>query len=310
VTRSIFAPALTQVNRPECEAHNRRAINFFRRSIQSGEDYLKETNDDVSMIATLAWAYCGKFTCLHRLLVNITQSEPLRNAEQVYAVFQQVAPISAQTSLNILFKTLLTSPRSADQNDISAIRKVAGQITDLVFQDAQSAKDREDQIDYILRWHDERDWPALTEKPGGAEEKYEQYVGSATLKCGDYVSKVYSAIAEMTSVIVSAVRPVEFERFAERAGWIVERDEALTACERGFNDLWQREEEHYRAECAYGFACLKSIQGKEQEAILDLENSLNLIVPSLAIHQRAEFDEDLDSIRRASDFRKLLYGSA
>lgn len=290
-------------NRPESEEHDRIALYFFKSSIPECEEYIAELDDDISAIAILAWAYCGKFACLNRLLRAAPPQQEA--AAQAYLALQRAIPSSGSVSLNNLFKNLITASRTTGEPDVADILKVAGQVTDSVFQGVDPHKDRKPEIRDILGWDRQKEFASLAVELGS--EPY-QYLNAATER-GDDVLNVLSTTARMTNLILSSVKAEEFDGFEERTGWFVEREEALTACENRFNSLWGHEEVHYQAESAYGFACLRAIQSKEEEAILHLENSLTFIYPSRAYHQRAEFDEDLDSIRASEEFRRVLYGS-
>jgi len=192
---------------------------------------------------------------------------------------------------------------------IRTVLKIAGEVTDAVFSGARSSKERQGEVNYVSEWSASPELRPLLDGFEVSDEAGTNCLNAATQTFGDDAFKLFSSVAKMTNLILSSVKAEEFERFEERTSWILERDVALTDCEAGFNRLYEEEEEHYQSECAYGFACLRAIEGNSQEALLHLQNALKWIEPSRVFHQRAELDEDLDSIRETAEFKKLLYES-
>jgi tetratricopeptide (TPR) repeat protein len=301
----------------EADAHNapaafRVAVKLYEDAIDMCKRDLETDADDLRPLSDLAWSYCGKFACLHRMVVHRESEWPphlARAATAVAMIGRELTSGRIESVNSLLQRAAQIAGAHVPGPYAATITKAAEKFVEAMLQDMSPERLSSSTEEVEQLAIESEIAKAATDAGLSAEVIGEALRGWSPADASrkfDRTPTLYGGVVLMLNVL--SKRP-DVGDLLEQAYWQIDAQDMFASCRAGFIQLGQLKDRHYMAECAYGVACLASIVGDVDSAVGYLKDAINLARRnrSRSHVNRARLDEDFDAIRNDENFRSVVY---
>ena len=269
------------------------ARSFYSRGIESFEETQRTDPGDILVKINLAWSYFGKGACLSQSTPGDasspwTQPDALLLGELLAGLNEQRVDVFTASLSEVVKVSSDGAPNTGE-----AARRLAEQMTG------------ELSADTMRSWH-----VRLADSLRSDSEGLQQSPSAATANDAGNPPSLPQILSRLLDRVVGLRGSYKLSEVAANAHREFLRRDAFARCYECFWTVFLEDEKVHEAEAQYGLACLQAVEGLTEDAISNLERSINATQqngkPSAAYMSRARMDHDFDTLRSMGAFQELL----